>query len=124
MNINVAQIKETWVNDYLDLYLFAKNIRDIKWQQEILEILKSADQEIEKEKEVILHKELWDEYDQINEQLLSIYEQLKTNPYRTELQDRLWELKLKRVELNRQIQEREHSKQILTKNNDIKANEY
>ncbi|MBE6185171.1 hypothetical protein [Heyndrickxia ginsengihumi] len=124
MNINVAQIKETWVNDYLDLYLFAKNIGDIKWQQEILEILKSADQEIEKEKEVILHKELWDEYDQINEQLLSIYEQLKTNPYRTELQDRLWELKLKRVELNRQIQEREHSKQILTKNNDIKANEY
>ncbi|WP_377918348.1 hypothetical protein [Bacillus songklensis] len=34
-------MKETqlWVNDYLDLYLYAGSIGDTSWQQEILEKL-------------------------------------------------------------------------------------
>jgi hypothetical protein len=37
MNIQENQIE---VNDYLDLYLYAKNIGDTPWQSEIIEKLK------------------------------------------------------------------------------------
>lgn len=32
---------ELWINDYLDLYLYAKSIEDYLWQQEIIEKLKT-----------------------------------------------------------------------------------
>lgn len=34
MGISETQL---WVNDYLDLYLYAGSIDDILWQQEIIE---------------------------------------------------------------------------------------
>jgi hypothetical protein len=30
-----------WINDYLDLYLYAKSMNDLLWQQEIIEILQN-----------------------------------------------------------------------------------
>lgn len=32
---------ELWINDYLDLYLYAKRMDDYLWQQEIIEKLKT-----------------------------------------------------------------------------------
>ena len=39
MNIQENQIE---INDYLDLYLYAKNIGDEPWQAEIIEKLKTT----------------------------------------------------------------------------------
>lgn len=33
--------KQLWINDYLDLYLYAKSIDDYWWQQEIIEKLQN-----------------------------------------------------------------------------------
>ncbi|MBM7651388.1 hypothetical protein [Neobacillus cucumis] len=35
-----------WINDYLDLYLYAKSMNDYLWQQEIIEKLQNSLNEI------------------------------------------------------------------------------
>lgn len=32
---------QSWINDYLDLYLYAKRMEDDLWQQEIIEKLRN-----------------------------------------------------------------------------------
>ncbi|MEH7121012.1 hypothetical protein V7128_26930 [Neobacillus vireti] len=34
--------EKMWINDYLDLYLYAKSMNDYLWQQEILEKLQNS----------------------------------------------------------------------------------
>lgn len=46
MNIREKQL---WINDYLDLYLYAGSMDDIFWQQEIIEKLQKYHNEIKKE---------------------------------------------------------------------------
>ncbi|WP_144552395.1 hypothetical protein [Bacillus sp. X1(2014)] len=36
--MNDGEVK-MWINDYLDLYLYAKSMNDLLWQQEIIEKL-------------------------------------------------------------------------------------
>jgi hypothetical protein len=45
MNDSVVKM---WVNDYLDLYLYAKSLNDHLWQQEIIEILQNSHHYIKK----------------------------------------------------------------------------
>ena len=47
--MNHCEVK-IWVNDYLDLYLYAKSMNDHLWQQEIIEILQNFHYFIGKEK--------------------------------------------------------------------------
>ena len=41
--------EQLWVNDYLDLYIYAGSMGDISWQQEIIEKLQHYHNEIKKE---------------------------------------------------------------------------
>ena len=47
--MNHSEVK-MWVNDYLDLFLYAKSMNDLLWQQEIIEILQNFHYFIGKEK--------------------------------------------------------------------------
>lgn len=38
---------QQWINDYLDLYLYAESIGDESWQQEIIEKLQTLSNEIQ-----------------------------------------------------------------------------
>lgn len=38
---------QQWINDYLDLYLYAESIGDESWQQEIIEKLQKCSNEIQ-----------------------------------------------------------------------------
>ncbi|MFY4775350.1 hypothetical protein [Metabacillus sp. RGM 3146] len=103
---NFRQTKEAWTNDYLDLYLHAKNTGDEKWQEEILEKLYLADQFVIKELEEQHEQKLWKRFDQINEQLLAIYGQLRQQLDRYEkekLQEKAIELKNQRIDISQKI---------------------
>lgn len=103
---NFKQIKEAWTNDYLDLYLFAKNIEDEKWQEEILEKLHQAELFVIKEFEEEYKQKLWNKFDQINKQLLAVYAQLRLelNQYEKEkLEEKAIELKNQRIDISQKL---------------------
>ena len=39
--MNDGEVK-MWINDYLDLYLYAKSMNDVLWQQEIIGKLQNS----------------------------------------------------------------------------------
>lgn len=93
------------VNDYLDLYLLAKNLGDQEWQNEILEQLRTFDNtEVENKKEI---SSLWSQYKTLNDQILSLYQQLRIEPNNSTYHDKILELKQQRNSLYLQIQWKE-----------------
>jgi len=46
--MNDGEVK-MWINDYLDLYLYAKSMNDVLWQQEIIEKLQHPQHNIIRE---------------------------------------------------------------------------
>ncbi|WP_042204439.1 hypothetical protein [Paenibacillus camerounensis] len=97
------------VDDYLDLLNYAKAINDGQWQADIIEHLKqvttvrepyAADENVH---------ELWSRFDDINLKLLELFDKLRENEsagnsYRWK--EQIWELKLERITLAKQIQGR------------------
>jgi hypothetical protein len=53
-----------WINDYLDLYLYAKRMNDVLWQQEIIEKLQHSQHDIKSEETSIDSKNLLEKYEQ------------------------------------------------------------
>lgn len=96
---------QTWVNDYLDLYQYARSIGDIEWQQEILAKLKNTQSEIESAlpPQSYSHEDIWRIFDGINQEILSLYQQLRAQPSNPQLRGRILELKQHRQKLTRQI---------------------
>ncbi|KKI90493.1 hypothetical protein WQ54_21345 [Bacillus sp. SA1-12] len=90
--------EELQVNDYLDLYLFAGQIGDPLWQQEIIEKLKTI-QSKKKQNQSTLLKNLIERYKQLNDEILSIYNQ-KNHQY---FDWKLRKLKHQRLIVGRQI---------------------
>ena len=65
------------VNDYLDLYLLAKSMDDRAWQEEILKKLQNYNQNHVNHTQMIHN--LWSAFKWINEELLELYHQLRTD---------------------------------------------
>ncbi|MDR4947753.1 hypothetical protein [Neobacillus cucumis] len=61
--MNVSEVK-MWINDYLDLYLYAKSRNDHLWQQEIIEILQKSNHYIIIEARDIDPKNYLEKYNQ------------------------------------------------------------
>ncbi|WP_026566772.1 hypothetical protein [Bacillus sp. UNC41MFS5] len=61
--MNAGEVK-MWINDYLDLYLYAKSMNDVLWQQEIIEKLQHSQYDIIKEATSIDAKNLLEKYEQ------------------------------------------------------------
>lgn len=96
---------EAWVNDYLDLYNYARSIGDSAWEAEILEALRNRNDLMEYRRTIML-RELWRTYETINRQLMEVFANLReeANRHRTEaLRDRWFHLKLMRIDVARKI---------------------
>ena len=79
------------VNDYLDLYLFAKNIGDQAWQEEILQKLQNYNQNHFDQTQIIHN--LWTEFQRINEKILKLYQELRTDSSNSYLPEKIMVLK-------------------------------
>ena len=100
MNIQENQIE---VNDYLDLYLYAKNIGDKPWQAEIIEKLKIIINENQKSRLLALTA-LLEKYKRLNGEILATYQQMKHQPPTVNLDVKIQQLKQQRILLGRQIE--------------------
>ncbi|MBY9078106.1 hypothetical protein KIH86_06300 [Paenibacillus sp. HN-1] len=95
------------VDDYLDLLNYAKQIGDVQWQSEILEVLSEltlAGEDNDRREE--LH-ELWKDFDRINDQLLALFSNLREDPntgLKNKWIEEIWELKLQRIAASKRIQ--------------------
>jgi hypothetical protein len=97
-----AEIKLN-VNDYLDLYLFAKKIDDTLWQHEIIEKLRDFSTERSIKNQPLDKDALWKKYKIINEEIYTLYQELQ-NPFTNdELQEKIMDLKQQRIFLGRQM---------------------
>ncbi|WP_379969369.1 hypothetical protein [Ectobacillus sp. sgz5001026] len=92
---------ELVINDYLDLYLYAGSINDTAWQKDILDKLQFV--RTEEKQDTFSLQTLWDQYNSINQEILTIYHQLQTKDSSSELDQKLWNLKQTRVSLGKQI---------------------
>lgn len=97
------------VDDYLDLLNYAKAINDGQWQADILESLKqlnTASLALKTEQSV---KELWVQFDDVNAVLMDLFNKLRENETSVEQyrwKERIWELKLERIQLSKLIQKK------------------
>lgn len=90
------------VNDYLDLYLFAKKAGDPIWQEEIIEKLKNKSNRSPTQHSLDTEA-LWKKLKQINKEIGSLCQQLQSNSSNTDLEEMLQTLKQQRYLLNKQI---------------------
>ena len=97
------------IDDYLDLFNYAKAINDGQWQAEIIENLKKLGGISEEQKRMNHVKDLWTRFDQINLMLLGLFDKLNNQEDTAESyrwKEKIWELKMERINLAKQIQER------------------
>ncbi|MGG3940893.1 hypothetical protein ABEV54_05440 [Peribacillus psychrosaccharolyticus] len=89
------------VDEYLDLYLFAKNLGDIQWQNEIIAQLKNHNQKTDKTWEI---QALWESFERVNNKILALYKELRNDSTISEaIGEKLWTLKQQRIEISREI---------------------
>lgn len=100
MSIREVQL---WMNDYLDLYLYAGSIGDRSWQQELMEKLQNFHKEVRKENQSLALNNLLEKYKYLNEEILTIYHQIRSQPSNVYLQDKIRKLKQQRISLGREI---------------------
>ncbi|MGO4107275.1 hypothetical protein [Paenibacillus sp. YAF4_2] len=106
--ISNQTIARQWINDYLDLYNYAKQIGDIEWQQQLIRILARSEEESHQLALTRKASELWQQFDIINKKMMDLYHQLRTSDDSSKLrtlQEEVWVLRLKRVELSRRFKE-------------------
>lgn len=99
-------LTEAWINDYLDLYNYARSIGDSEWEAAILESLHNKDIRLQEYKKSLLLHNLWRAYETINQQLMEIFAELRAaeDRSRTESLQEVWhKLKLKRIDVARKI---------------------
>jgi hypothetical protein len=97
-----------WINDYLDLYNYAKQIGDHKWQEEIIRTLAEWKEHATQPDMSMKAAELWERFYNINQKMLNLYQQLRSSDDSAELKmlrEEVWLLKLERIELSRQFKE-------------------
>jgi len=100
------------VNDYLDLYLLAKNLGDQTWQQELLKKLENyqSEEEMKQGREMSAYG-LLDRYKEINTQIIDLYRNLYNNQSDQEIKQEIKELKRELIAISRKLYEAERSTQ-------------
>jgi hypothetical protein len=105
----INKITQAWVDDYLDLYNYAKHIGDVQWQQQISEALQNKEVHIQNQLQVMqekLKQDLWKMFDSVNRNMLQIYEELRKSQDAKQVEDlrkQVWELKTQRIDISRKI---------------------
>jgi hypothetical protein len=91
------------INDYLDLYLLAKEIKDETWQQETLAALKTQQNRSFEEKQSALVQEIWEDFKQLNEDISFTYRLIQEEPTNEQFQVKLRNLRERRITLSREL---------------------
>ena len=91
------------IDDYLDLYLLAKEINDETWQQEILAVLKTQQNRSFEEKQSALVQEIWEDFKQLNEDISFTYRLIQKEPTNEQFQTKLRHLRERRITLSREL---------------------
>lgn len=95
---------ELGVNDFLDIYLLARNLGDHIWQQEMIEKLENLrEEEISKQDPTLTIHNLWLEYKHINTKILDLYNQLRNDSSDSEIYRKIKSLKQQRINISRKI---------------------
>ncbi|AHV97587.1 hypothetical protein [Paenibacillus sabinae] len=97
------------VDDYLDLYNYAKQIGDAQWQAELIQTLQQLKSMTEAEIREQKIKEMWIRFDDINAVLLELFEKLRNGGSDNQARawrERVWELKLERISLAKKLQDK------------------
>lgn len=89
------------VNDYLDLYLYAKSIGDQAWQEEIIHKLQNYNQHPIHQTKVT--NQLLAEFKHINKKILGLYQELHTDSFNSYIPEKIMDLKQRRIEITRQL---------------------
>ncbi|MEJ8306308.1 hypothetical protein [Saccharibacillus sacchari] len=94
------------VDDYLDLYNYAKSIGDTEWQASLTaaltELLSTPSLSAEETKLAAL----WERFDRINEELKTLFLNMRTqssSAYVGRWEERIWELKMERIVVSQHI---------------------
>ncbi|WP_416046045.1 hypothetical protein [Priestia megaterium] len=90
-------------DDYLDLYLLAKEIKDETWQQETLAALKTQQNRSFEEKQSALVQEIWEDFKQLNEVISFTYRLIQKEPTNEQFQTKLRHLRERRITLSREL---------------------
>ncbi|RDZ11269.1 hypothetical protein C3744_23255 [Priestia megaterium] len=90
-------------DDYLDLYLLAKELKDKSWQQEILAALKAQQSRSFEEKQSALVQEIWEDFKQLNEDISFTYRLIQEEPTNEQFQAKLRHLRERRITLSREL---------------------
>ncbi|ETT63144.1 MULTISPECIES: hypothetical protein [Paenibacillus] len=97
------------IDDYLDLLNYAKAINDEQWQADLLEQLKNYEALVEEKKQVDSVRALWTRFDDINGLLMQLFDKLREHedtPDSALWKERIWELKMERIHVAKQLQAR------------------
>lgn len=86
------------VNDYLDLYLYAGSIGDREWQDEIMGKLHEfyAGESAQIANVTYTREDIWQIFNGLNQEILALYKQLRSQPSNQQLREKVLELKMKR----------------------------
>lgn len=98
--------EQAWVDDHLDLYNYAGSLGDTQWQAELKERFLAREEHFRSITSDQLRQDLWRMFDQINAKMLELFGQLRganDREQEAELRERVWELKVMRVEIVRKI---------------------
>ncbi|WP_127534351.1 hypothetical protein [Paenibacillus kobensis] len=102
-------LEKRWVDDYLDLLNYAKQIGDMEWQQEIVGTLGDAEQREKQSSRELRAEALWRQFDTVNATMLELYRQLReagNANIAARINEEVWELKVRRIEISRQLNAR------------------
>ncbi|MCM2976105.1 hypothetical protein M3592_11725 [Priestia aryabhattai] len=91
------------VDDYLDLYLLAKELKDETWQQELLAALKTKQNRSFEDKQSALVQEIWEDFKQLNEDISFTYRLIQEEPTNEQFQVKLMNLRERRITLSREL---------------------
>ncbi|OMP66323.1 hypothetical protein [Domibacillus epiphyticus] len=82
------------IDDYLDLYIYAKSMNDSDWQKEIIKKIQDFQQpSIAEKTQSLSMNELLEKYTLINDEIWSLFQQLRYVKPNSSLENQISELK-------------------------------
>lgn len=105
MSNSLTLYTKQWIDDHLDLYNLAVELGDTAWQEELKTALDDHRQRVAQELKQRKKDQLWRRYDSINELLIELYSELRSNEHKDhqQLMSKLMILKQQRLEISRQL---------------------
>ncbi|MBM7565606.1 hypothetical protein [Paenibacillus sacheonensis] len=108
MTLTKEQWKQQWVDDYLDLYNYALALGDKEWQTEIEALLRRQEYAYDDTVREWTKEQLWTQFNTINYKMMELFTLMRkssSNEEESAIRDLIWQLKLQRMDLAKQIKE-------------------